>query len=290
MRSMKKTNLYFGLVSIPVKFYKATEDGGIGFHQHHDHDMGRIGYVKTCKSCNKTVEQANIVRGIEVDGSVVVITDDELASLSEEAGPEVEVIQFADAGEIDPLAFENGYYLEPDGDGAQGGYALLREVLNETDRIAIVRFTLRADKVHLGTLRVKGDYLVVHSMRWPNEVRNPSVLKVDTKVVIKPKELKMAHMLVESMLEPFNPSEFVDAYTGRLEELIEAKAKGTKRETKVVELDEPEEDVSTILAALESSVARKRGRAGKTSHPAGKKPVAKKAAPRKAPARRKKIA
>jgi DNA end-binding protein Ku len=286
VRSMKKTSLYFGLVNIPVRFYKATENGDIGFHQHHGPKcMGRIGYVKTCKDCGHVVDHADIVKGIEVDGNVVVVTDDEMSSLAEEAGPEVEVIQFAEADEIDPLAFENGYYLEPDGN--QDGYALLREVLRTTERSAIVKFTLRGDKLHLGTLRVKGEYLVIHSMRWPNEVRDPSTLKVDPKVVIKPKELKMAHLLVESMLEPFQPEQFVDAYTGRLEELIETKAAGKKPKPKVVELDDTE-DVTDILAALEASVARRQGRAGgNPNHPAGKKRApAKRTAARKAPARR----
>jgi DNA end-binding protein Ku len=288
---MKATRLYFGLVNVPVKFYKATEDGSIGFHQHHDKCVskpgtGRIGYVKTCKSCLNVVDKDNIVRGIEDDNkNVVIITDDELASIAVEAGPDVEVIQFAHSEEIDPLAFENGYYLEPDGDD-QSGYALLRQVLTETDRIAIVKFTLRGDKLHLGTLRVKGKYLVIHSMRWPNEVRDPSVLKVNSEVKIKPQQLKVAHMLVEEMLEPFNPAEFVDAYTERLDELIDAKAKNKKPKAKAAAVDLDEVDTTDILAALEASVARKKGRAGQSEHPAGKKQPAKKAAPRKAPARR----
>jgi DNA end-binding protein Ku len=277
MRSMKKTSLSFGLVNIPIRLYKATEDHDVGFHQHHDADLGRIGYQKYCKDCGKVVDKDNIVKGIDYEGHVIVVTEDELSSLAEEVGPQIEVVQFAEAHEIDAIAYENAYYAEPD--GATEGYALLREVLGETDRIAVVRFTLRGDKTHLGVLRVKDGLLVIHSMRWPDEVRNPSSLKVELDAVVKPQALKMAHMLVESMLMEFKPTEYVDNYTARIEELIEAKAEGHALKPKPQELDNVEE-VADIIAQLEASIKR---------HPAGKA-KARKPAPRKAPARRKKIA
>lgn len=273
MRSMKKTSLSFGLVNIPIRLYKATEDHDVGFHQHHDADLGRIGYQKYCKDCGKVVDKDSIVKGIDYDGHTIVVTEDELSSMAEEVGPQVEVVQFAESHEIDAIAYENAYYAEPD--GSDEGYALLVAVLGETDRIAVVRFTLRGDKTHLGVLRVKDDLLVIHSMRWPDEVRDPSSLKVDRDTVVKPQALKMAHALVESMLMEFNPTEYVDSYTARIEELIEAKAEGHALTPKPQDLDNVD-DVTDIIAALEASIRR---------HPAGKA-KAKKAAPR----RRKKIA
>lgn len=283
MRSMKKTSLAFGLVNIPVRMYKAVDDHDVGFHQHHDADMGRIGYRKYCKECGESVDQTNIVRGVDHEGSLVVITDEDLAGLDEEQDTRMEVVQFAQADDIDPVMYELPYYLEPD--GSSEGYSLLRQVLTETDRVAIVSFVLRST-TRLGLLRVMGNTLVLQTMRWPDEVRNAGELKIpDHKVKIKPQALKMAHALVESMLMEFDPSEYVDTYTERLRELIAAKAGEGEFVTEAHDLDEDSDEVQDIMAALEASIKR---------HPAGKKrPAAKKAparTPRKAPARRKKIA
>lgn len=297
MRSIWKGSVAFGLVNVPVKVYSATEDHDLKFHQVHARDNGRIQYKRVCTECGEVVEYRDIAKAYESDdGQTVVITDDDIATLPEERSHEIEVLEFVPAGEIDPLMYDRSYYLEPDGKSSKS-YVLLAKALSETDRVAIVHFALR-NKTRLAALRVKDfskrNVMVVHTLLWPDEIRDPDFPSLAAKVEVRAPELKMAGQVVESMAADFHPEEFTDTYQEQLRELVEAKLAGGEAfttEEKPTKLDETE-DVSDLLAKLEASVRRRREEsaakepAGEPAKAAAKKAPAKKAAAKKAPAKK----
>ena len=287
MRSIWKGSIAFGLVNVPVKVYSATEDHDLKFHQVHAKDNGRVRYKRVCEECGEVVDYSDIARAYESDdGRSVVITDEDIATLPEERSREIEVVEFVPASDIDPIMFDKSYFLEPEGASTKS-YVLLAE----TDRIAIVHFALR-NKTRLAALRVKDfskrEVMVVHTLLWPDEIRDPDFPVLDTKVDIKPAELKMASQVVESMAEEFNPDAFRDDYQEQLKELVEAKLEGGEAftvEAKPTDLDTTD-DVSDLLAKLEASVKRRHGSvAASDDTPPAKKAPAKKAA-KKAPAKK----
>ena len=229
MRSIWKGSISFGLVNVPVKVYSATEDHDIKFHQVHAKDNGRIRYKRVCEVCGEVVEYRDIARAFESDdGQMVVITDEDISTLPEERSREIEVLEFVPASDIDPLMYDSSYYLEPDGKSSKS-YVLLAKTLTETDRVAIVHFALR-NKTRLAALRVKDfskrDVMVIHTLLWPDEIRDPDFPVLDKEVEIKPAELKMAGQVVESMTDDFHPERYEDNYQEAAQELVEAKLEG----------------------------------------------------------------
>jgi DNA end-binding protein Ku len=289
MRSIWKGSIAFGLVNVPVKVYSATEDHDIKFHQVHAKDNGRIRYKRVCEVCGEVVEYGDLARAFESDDGQMVITDDDIATLPEERSREIEVLEFVPASEVDPMLYDRSYFLEPDSKSSKS-YVLLAKTLAETDRMAIVHFTLR-NKTRLAALRVKDfgkrEVMVIHTLLWPDEIRDPDFPVLDKKVDIKPAELKMAGQVVESMADDFNPDRYHDDYQEQLRELVEAKLEGGEAftvEEKPKELDETE-DVSDLLAKLEASV---KARSGDGKAPPKKAPA--KAPAKKAPAKQAKKA
>jgi DNA end-binding protein Ku len=296
MRSIWKGSIAFGLVNVPVKVYSATEDHDIKFHQVHAKDNGRIRYKRVCEVCGEVVEFRDIARAYDSDdGQTVVITDEDIATLPEERSREIEVVEFVPADQLDPMMYDKSYFLEPDSKSSKS-YVLLAKTLAETDRVAIVHFALR-NKTRLAALRVKDfskrDVMVIHTLLWPDEIRDPDFPILDKEVEIKPAELKMAGSVVESMTDDFHPDQFRDDYQEQLHELVQAKLEGGEAftvEEQPTELDETD-DVSDLLAKLEASVkARKSGSSGSGSSNSEDKPAkkapAKKAAAKKAPAKK----
>ena len=298
MRSIWKGSVSFGLVNVPVKVYSATEDHDIKFHQVHEKDNGRIRYKRTCEVCGEVVEYRDIARAYDSeDGQTVIITDEDIATLPEERSREIEVVEFVPADQLDPMMYDKSYFLEPDSKSTKS-YVLLAKTLAETDRVAIVHFALR-NKTRLAALRVKDfskrDVMVIHTLLWPDEIRDPDFPSLDKDVDIKPAELKMAGQVVESMTDDFKPDQFRDDYQEQLRELVQAKLEGGEAftvEEQPTDLDETE-DVSDLLAKLEASVkARGSGSSGKDEPkkaPAKKAPAkkaAKKAPAKKAPAKK----
>lgn len=296
MRSIWKGSIAFGLVNVPVKVYSAQQDHDVKFHQVHAKDNGRIRYKRVCEIDGEEVEYRDIARAYESDdGQTVIITDEDIATLPEERSREIEVLEFVPAGDIDPMMYDRSYFLEPEGKSSKS-YVLLTKTLKETDRVAIVHFALR-NKTRLAALRVqdfsKRDVMVIQTLLWPDEIRDPDFPVLDKEVDIKPAELKMATQVVDSMTDDFNPDRYHDDYQEQLRELIAAKLEGGEAfttEEQPQELDETE-DVSDLLAKLEASVkARREGRGGSKSSgdddkPAKKAP-AKKSAAKKSPAKK----
>ncbi|MCZ8377825.1 Ku protein [Mycobacterium sp. CPCC 205372] len=297
MRSIWKGSIAFGLVNVPVKVYSATEDHDIKFHQVHEKDNGRIRYKRVCEVCGEVVEFRDIAKAFESDdGQMVIITDEDIATMPEERSREIEVLEFVPAADLDPLMYDRSYFLEPEGKSSKS-YVLLAKTLAETDRVAIVHFALR-NKTRLAALRVKDfskrDVMVIHTLLWPDEIRDPDFPVLDKEVDIKPAELKMAGQVVESMTDDFNPDRYHDDYQEQLRELVQAKLEGGEAfavEEQPTELDETE-DVSDLLARLEASVKARRGGSGGKADDDGdgdkpaKKAPAKKAAAKKAPAKK----
>jgi DNA end-binding protein Ku len=294
MRSIWKGSIAFGLVNVPVKVYAATEDHDIKFHQVHAKDNGRIRYKRVCEVCGEVVDYRDIARAFESDdGHMVVVTDEDLATLPEERSREIEVLEFIPADQLDPLMYDRSYFLEPDSKSSKS-YVLLAKTLAQTDRVAIVHFTLR-NKTRLAALRVKDfskrDVMVIHTLLWPDEIRDPDFPVLDKEVQIKPTELKMAGQVVESMTDEFDPDQFRDTYQEQLHELVQAKLEGGEAfttEEQPKELDETE-DVSDLLAKLEASVKARRSGAsgdGSADEKPAKKAPAKKTPAKKAPAKK----
>jgi DNA end-binding protein Ku len=288
MRSIWRGAVSFGLVSIGVKLYSATEDKDVRFHQVHAADGGRVKYKRVCSIDGEEVEYGDIAKGFELpDGQLVVLTDDDLAEMPLSTRREIEVLQFVDQAEIDPVHFEKTYYLEPDGPAARP-YVLLRDALENTGRVAITKIALR-QRESLAALRVRDGVLVLHTMRWPDEIRRPDFGFLDEDVSVRPQELQMAEALITSMAGEFDPGEFTDDYREAVTALLEAKRTGGDVQP-VPETADPGAAVVDLMSALRRSVERARGGAAEEDGapaPARRAPAAKAApAKKRAPAKK----
>jgi DNA end-binding protein Ku len=225
MRSIWKGAVSFGLVNVPVKVYSATQNHDIKFHQVHEADGGRIRYKRTCSECGKEVTFADIAKGYEsADGRLVLLTDEDLKSLPLSSSREIDVVEFVGADEVDPLLLDKSYYLEPDAKALKP-YVLLREALEQTDRMAVVKVALR-QRESLAVLRVRGNVIVLQTMLWPDEIREPAFDLLDTKVELRSQEVAMAASLVDSLASEFDPSVFEDEYAAAVQTLVETKLEG----------------------------------------------------------------
>ena len=291
MRSIWKGAITFGLVNVPVKLYSATEDHDVGLHQVHDADGGRIRYQRKCEVCGKVVEYSHIDKAYAEGSTTVVLTEEDLKSLPEERSKEIEVVEFVPSEQIDPIMFDRSYFLEPE-KTATKAYALLRRTLEETDRTAIVQFSLR-QKTRLGALRARDKVLMLQSLLWDDEVREADFKTLDDDVRVSAQELKMASSLVDNMATDFAPEKFGDEYQEQLRKLIAAKIEqGDKLDTAATFGEEGEKadeaEVIDLMEALRQSVERNRAaRAGRSGgKTAEKKAPAKKAAAKKSTAKK----
>ncbi|RMI04960.1 non-homologous end joining protein Ku [Cellulomonas triticagri] len=273
MRAIWKGAVAFGLVNVPVKLYAATGEHEVPLHQVHRKDGGRIRYRKVCSIEDEPVEYAEIAKGYETDdGQLVVLTDEDLAQLPLATEREIEVLEFVPADQVDPILLAKTYYLEPDKTAAKP-YALLREALVGTDRMAVVKVALR-QRESMAVLRVRDDVICLQTLLWPDEVREADFPVLDQDVTVKPQELAMASSLVESLAGDFDPSGFEDRYRAALEAVIEAKVSSgrTQAVPQAEEVGEGGEsgEVVDLLAALQRSVEK--ARAGRGEQPEEKKP------------------
>jgi DNA end-binding protein Ku len=284
MRAIWKGAVSFGLVSVPVKLYSATESKDISFRQVHAKDGGRIKYQRICSIDGEEVAYADIAKGYETeDGEMVILDDADMADLPATSSREISVEKFVPSEQIDPMLFEKSYYLEPEKTGAKP-YALLRQALEEADRMALVTVSLR-NRMSLAVLRVRDDVIVLQTMMWPDEIRSADFAAVDT-ADAKPAEVKMAKMLVETLAGDFAPDEYEDDYRQAVEALVKAKIEGGEIKAAPKERKTGGEVVD-LLAALQRSVeAAKTARGEESGEEAVAKKPAKKTAAKKAPARK----
>ncbi|AQQ14928.1 putative DNA repair protein YkoV [Corynebacterium glaucum] len=268
MRAIWTGSITFGLVNVPVKAFGATEDHDISFHQVHDKDGGRIRYERRCEVCGEKVEYKHIDKAFEEDGDTVVLTDDDFASLPEADNDEIDVVQFVPADQIDPIMLEKSYYLAPEGKTPKS-YLLLRQTLEDTDLIAVVRFALR-QKTRLGVLRVVGKVIVLQGMMWADEIReldfDGEFKGVKSRAKVSSKELELSQQLVESYASDFTPEEFEDDYQIELRKLIDAKfEQGDTIDTEATFGEQPDDEddddnVVDLMEALKASLDKRGGK------------------------------
>jgi DNA end-binding protein Ku len=297
VRAIWKGAVSFGLVSVPVKLYSATESHDISFRQVHAKDGGRIKYKRVCSIDGEEVEYADIAKGYETDdGQMVILDDQDLAELPSSSSREISVDKFVPSDQIDPMILDRSYYLEPDKAAAKP-YALLREAIREADRMAVVTVSLR-NRMSTAVLRVRDDVLVLQTMLWPDEIRKPDFATLGaTEEAAKPQELKMARMLVDTLAGDYDPDEYEDDYATAVDTLVKAKLEGG--EVKHVEKEEPKKgEVVDLLAALQRSVDAAKTSRGETAEteepseeaeeetPAAEKKAASKTTAKKAPAKK----
>jgi DNA end-binding protein Ku len=247
----------FGLVSIPVGLFSATEDHTVHFHQFERGTSDRIRYQRTNERTGKEVEYSDIVKGREVgDGEFVLVEPEELADIAPGRSRTIDIQTFVDLDEIDPIFFQKTYWLAPTDERYARPYALLREAMTRTNRAGIATFVMRG-KEYLTALRADGDVLALETLFFADEIRDRSALDLPAATKPKGKELDMATGLIEAMSGPWKPEEYRDTYTERVEKLIEDKRRG--REI-VTEAEPPEPTaMSDLIAALERSVTEARG-------------------------------
>ncbi|MDB4948705.1 MAG: putative repair protein Ku type [Gemmatimonadetes bacterium] len=298
VRSIWKGSISFGLVNIPVGLFTAEERDEVSFRQLDRRSMSPIGYRKYNKENEKEVAQEDIVRGFEYEpGHYVVVTDEDMAKANPEATQTVEITDFVDAGEIDPIFFDKPYYLAPLGKAAKG-YALLRETLKRSNKVGIAKVVIRS-RQHLAAVIPVGKVLVLEILRYPDEIRKADDLDVPAEdiadVGVTPRELEMAERLVEGMTEPWDPTRYRDEYRDDLLSMIRRKAETGEVVSPAGASDEGagRSDVIDIMSLLKRSVQEtEKVRARPAAKPAARGKPAKPAPPSTSekPARRRKSA
>jgi DNA end-binding protein Ku len=274
-RSIWRGAISFGLVNVPVKLYSAVSKKTVRFNQLHDADGARIQQKRVCAKDGEEVPYENIVKGFEIaPDRYVVITPEELEALDPAKTRSIDIEDFVDLDEIDPLYYEHPYYLVPD-TGASKAYKLLLEALRETNKVAIARVVLRS-KEYLVAMRPAGDVITMETMLFADELIPADHLDElpDPDVNATERELAMARQLIEAQATPFEPAKYRDEYRERVLELIERKAAG--EEIAVQPMAEEPQEVPDLMAALEQSLAAARER----------KPAAKSKANGAAPAKK----
>jgi DNA end-binding protein Ku len=272
MRAIWNGAVSFGLVNVPVRLYAATSNHDIRFHQVHEVDGGRIRQKRTCSVCGEEVAYSEIAKGYETDdGQLIMLDDDDLATLPTATGHEIDVVQFVPAEQVDALLLDKSYYLEPESKALKP-YSLLREALRETDRMALVKVALRQRET-LALLRVRGETIVLQTMLWPDEIRAADFPVLEGDVELRPQEKAMAQSLVDSLSGEFEVDEFEDDYRKAVGELIEYKREhGGKRPAPQPAAEDDSDDMTDLLTALRRSVEAAGGTASgdaeATSEPA----------------------
>jgi DNA end-binding protein Ku len=276
-RSIWRGAISFGLVNVPVKLYSAVSKKTVRFNQLHEKDNSRINLKRFCAEEDVEVQFDEIVKGYEISpGRYVVITPEELDALDPAKTRTIDIEDFVDLDEIDPLFYEHPYYLAPD-TGAEKPYKLLLEALKETNKVAIARVVIRS-KEYLTAIRAAGDVLTLETMLFSDELIDPDSIDElpDADVRATEREVDMARQLIDSLATDFDPSKYHDTYRERVLDLIERKAQG--EEVTVPAAPETPTEVPDLMAALEASLAAAKSNGRSEKAPAKKKAAAKPAA------------
>ncbi|WP_214482040.1 Ku protein [Bacillus sp. SM2101] len=254
MHTIWKGSISFGLVTIPIKLYAATEDKDIKFRSLHKKCKTPIKYEKICPICNEELTNDNLVKGYEyVKGKFVILSEEEMKELKEEYEEKsIKIIDFVNLDDIDPIYFNRSYFIGPNDNGTRA-YALLREALVKSKRIGIAEITIRS-KRHLAIVRVYHDGLLMETIHYPDEVRNVSdVPNIPEQIEINNKELDTAMLLIDQLTTDFDPSKYKDDYRTALMKLIEEKV-NTDETTSVDDI--PRTNVVDLMSALQASIDR----------------------------------
>jgi DNA end-binding protein Ku len=303
-RAMWKGAISFGLVTIPVSVYPATEEKSVKFNQLHEKDQGRIRYKRVCSVDGEEVPYDEIVKGYEYEKDhYVTMSDEDFDAVPVESSRAIDIHQFVELSEIDPMLYKKSYYLVPEETGAKA-YTLLREAMAAESKVGIAKVSFR-DKEHLAALRFVDDAFVLETMFWPDEIRGAEFEGVDVDAKVRSQELEMATQLIDNLTADWNPEEYRDEYREAMLEIVEKKIAG--EEIEVVPQEAPAKVVDLMEALKASVAAAKSGDEEEATGPeksaarakstakkstakksAAKKPAAKKAAAKKSTAARKK--
>lgn len=258
MRSIWTGAIGFGLVNIPVKLYSATETSSLDLDMLDKKDHSNIHFMRVNEKTGKEVKWENIVKGYKLpNDKYVVLTDKDFEMANAKKTRTISISNFVDEAEIESMYYETPYYLEPDKSGTRA-YALLREALAKTQKVGIASFVLRNKEV-LAILRAAENVIVLNRIRFAEEIRDPSELKLPPKSEVKPAELKMAISLVNQLTEKFDISAYKDTYSAELLKLIKAKSKGVK--VKEPSLKVVHSKSTDIMDQLKASLSNKRKKA-----------------------------
>ncbi len=265
-RAIWTGSVSFGLVNVPVGLYSATEDHDVHFHQFEKGTTARVRNQRVNENTGDEVAYQDVVKGAELsDGGYVMITQEELESVEPTRSRTIDITDFVDAAEIDPIYYQKSYYLAPSDDSAKKAYTLLVRAMDKAQRIGVATFVMRG-KQYLGAIRPSGNVLVLETMYFADEVRDPTkeLDQLPTRAKVGGKDLDMAVNLVKAMTTPWKPQNYRDTYTERVEKLIAAKKKN--REIVLAEDTEvDEEKVVDLLSALQASIDSAKGhKAGNT--------------------------
>jgi DNA end-binding protein Ku len=266
-RAIWSGSISFGLLNVPVKLYSAVSKQTVRFRELREGDSSRVKHKRVAESDGKEVPYDKIVKGYEyAPDQYVVLTKDELSELEPQRSRAIEIQDFVDLDDIDPIYFEQPYYLGPD-KGAARAYALLVQAMKESRKVAIARFVLR-NKEHLAAIRPMDDVLTLTTMRFHDEVTSPKDLDGEVFEEEKPKkpearELQMAKQLIESLTGEFKPNSYRDEYREELLDLLESKAAGKEVVSAPTEEPKPTK-APDLMAALEESLAAVKGDEAKT--------------------------
>ena len=253
-------SINFGLVTIPVKLFSAVRGGSdVSFHLLHKKDKGRINNVRTCSECGRKVAWDDIGRGYEYEkGQYVMMNEEDFKQAAPEATQSVDIVQFVDQKEINPMLYDTPYYLEPDKKGRHA-YALLREALKKSGKVGVAQVVIRT-REHLAALRPVGDALVLETMHYADEIAPADQFELPpAKEKTPATEMKAAMMLIDTMSEKFDAASFHDTYKDKLVTLIQARARGKalpKTKAKV----QPPTNVVNIMDVLQRSLSERRGK------------------------------
>lgn len=249
----------FGLVTIPVKLFTAVRENELHFNQLHAKDKGRIRYQRVCEACGKEVPWDDIVKGYEYEkGDYVILSDEDLKQANVEATQSIDIVQFVDLDEIDPMYYEKPYYLEPEKKGRHA-YALLRDALAKSNKVGIARVVIRT-REHLAALKPNGDALVLEIMHFADELVEVGDFNIpDRKEAPLANEMKAAQMLIGTMSGPFEPEEFRDKYRDDVLAMIEARAKGQPQKKAAKKAPAPSKVVN-LMDVLQQSLAERKGK------------------------------
>lgn len=281
MRAIWKGSISFGLVNIPIGLYPATRKEDVSFRQLRQEDMSPIRYKRVAEADGEEVPWEKIVKGYEYEkGQFVIVTDEDFEKAMPEATQSIDITEFVDLSEIDPMFFDKPYYLEPQ-KGGKKAYALLRETLKDAGKVGIARVVIKT-RQHLAAVKPKGDALVLELMHFPEEVLEPAGLDLPRQEKLGKKEMDMAKSLVDTMSGKWDPTEFKDQYRDKLIHLIEERVKNGGKVTPGSRVKpKAATNVVDLVAVLQKSLAeskKKSGTSTRSSHAQGTRKKLKKAA------------
>lgn len=254
MRAIWTGSLSFGLINIPVRMYSGENaESVLDFHMLDKKTLSRIRYLKVSRKSGEEVPNDQIVKGYEYqDGDYIILTDEDFAKANRQRQKTIEIQAFSDSNEIDERYYKKPYYLEPQ-KGAESAYALLRESLKRSKKIAVAKYVLR-NRDHLAAIKTVGRALIMFEMRFQNEIREPSGLNLPAEKATSKDQIKMALNLIEQLTKPFIPEDYHDTYSEELERVIKQKSKGKSVKAKGKEKTPSREQ--DIMAQLKASLEK----------------------------------